>query len=715
MFVPSLLATALLAAAPLPETPKRPVTDTYHGVAVSEDYRWLESWDDPAVPAWNEAQNAHARSVLDALPDAAAIRERVAQLVKSSSERYFDIVERKGLLFALRWEPSKQQPYLVTLRSADDPRSERVLVDPNRMDAKGGVAIDFFAPSLDGRKVAVSLSRGGSESGDVHLYDVASGKEVAEVIPHVNNGTAGGSVAWNAEGTGFWYTRYPRGGERPPEDAGFYQQVFFHRIGTPTERDAYELGKELPRIAEIALDTRADGKWVLAEVKNGDGGEVALWLRPAGKGGWSRVAAFEDRAVQAAFGRDDALYVLSRQGAPRGKVLRIPLVAPALDRARVVVPEGEGAIETFAPAKSRIYVVETLGGPSRLRVATLGGKPLPDVPILPVSSVHHVVRLGGDDLLYDNESYLEPSAWYRFEAGAGKARRTRLVQTSIAHFDDAEVVRDFAVSRDGTKVPVSVIRRKGTRLDGQNPTLLYAYGGYGLSETPRFGALRRLWLDQGGVWAVANIRGGGEYGDSWHTDGNLTKKQNGFDDFHACAQHLVKTGYTSPARLAILGGSNGGLLMGAALTQHPDAYRAVVSFVGVYDMLRVETTPNGAFNVTEYGTVRDPEQFRALYAYSPYHRVVDGAKYPSVLLLAGQNDPRVDPWHSRKLAARLQAASASGNPVLLRTSAASGHGIGSALDETIAQRADQFAFLFHELGMTYRPAPGAAPSGKAGP
>lgn len=715
MLVPSFLAAALLAAAPYPETPKKPVTDTYQGVAVSDDYRWLESWNDPAVPVWNEAQNAHARSVLDAVPDVAAVRARVAQLVKSSSERYFGMVTRKGLLFALRWEPSKQQPYLVTLRSADDRRSERVVVDPNRMDAKGSVAIDFFAPSLDGAKVAVSLSRNGSESGDVHLYDVASGREIGEVIPHVNNGTAGGSVAWNANGTGFWYTRYPRGAERPPEDAGFYQQVFFHRIGTPTERDSYELGKELPRIAEIALDTRQDGKWVLAAVKNGDGGEVAFWLRPAGRGGWTRVAAFEDRAVQAEFGRDDALYLLSRKGAPRGKVLRVPIAAPSLDRSRVVVPEGEGAIENIAPARSRVYLLEILGGPSRLRAATLQGKPLPEVPILPVSSVHHLVVQGGDDVLYDNESDLEPSAWYRFDARAGKARQTKLVQTSIARFDDAEVVRDLAVSADGTKVPMSIIRLETTKLDGQNPTLLYAYGGYGLSEAPKFRALRRLWLDQGGVWAVANIRGGGEYGDSWHTDGNLTKKQNGFEDFYACARHLVGLGYTTPARLAIMGGSNGGLLMGAALTQHPDAYRAVVSFVGVYDMLRVETTPNGAFNITEYGTVTDPDQFKALYAYSPYHRVVDGVKYPSVLLLAGQNDPRVDPWHSRKLAARLQAASASGNPVLLRTSASSGHGIGSALDEIIAQQVDMFAFLFRELGMSYRPAPGAPPAGKASP
>ncbi len=259
-------------------------------------------------------------------------------------------------------------------------------------------------------------------------------------------------------------------------------------------------------------------------------------------------------------------------------------------------------------------------------------------------------------------------------------------------------MRDFAISKDGTKVPLNIIRKKSAKLDGNNPTILYAYGGYGVSQTPTFSASRRVWLEHGGIFVVANIRGGGEYGDQWHLEGNLLKKQNDYDDFYACAKWLIDHHYTSPAKLGIMGGSNGGLLMGAALTQHPETYHAVASLVGVYDMLRVENTSNGAFNVTEYGTVKDPAQFKALFGYSPYHRVVDGTKYPAILLTTGANDPRVDPWHSRKFAARLQAATTSGRPVLLRTSYAAGHGIGSSLDETIALLSDVYTFLIHELG-----------------
>ncbi len=698
----AFLALALVASPPIPATARKPVTDTYHGVKVSDDYRWLENGADPAVRAWDAAQNAHARAILDALPAVPQIRARLTELVKSSSVRYARIVEREGALFAIKLDPSKQQPVLVTLKSADDLGSERTLVDPNAMSAKGDVAIDFYVPSLDGKKVAVSLSRGGTESGDVHLFDVATGKETGETIPRVNGGTAGGSVAWDHAGTGFWYTRYPRGKERAPADMEFYQQVFFHRIGTPTGKDAYELGRQLPRIAEIELATRRDGRWVLAEVKKGDGGQVAWWLRPAGKGGWSRIAAFGDEVAQAVFGDDEALYLLSRKDAPRGKILRLPLPAPKLASARVVVPEGDGAIALFAPTASRLYVADVLGGPTRLRVFDLAGKSHGEVPVLDVSSVDGIVRLQGDDVLFENESFLEPPAWYRLDAATGTVTKTKLAQTSIASYADAEVVREIAVSRDGTRVPMNVVMRKGTKLDGANPTLLTGYGGYDISQKPYFSSLRRLWLDQGGIFVVANLRGGGEYGEAWHLAGNLLRKQNVFDDFYACARRLVERGYTSTAHLAILGGSNGGLLMGAALTQHPEEYRAVVSFMGVYDMLRSETTSNGAFNVTEYGSVKDPAQFKALHAYSPYHRVVDGAKYPAVLLIAGENDPRVDPWHSRKFAARLQAASASDHPILLRTSAF-GHGFGSSLDEVIAQQVDVYAFLLHELGIGYRP------------
>ena len=258
------------------------------------------------------------------------------------------------------------------------------------------------------------------------------------------------------------------------------------------------------------------------------------------------------------------------------------------------------------------------------------------------------------------------------------------------------------MSKDGTRVPVNIVRRRGTRLDGTNPTLLEGYGGYGISMKPYFlGAFTRAWLDQGGVYAMANLRGGGEYGEEWHQAGRLTHKQNVFDDFVACAQHMIERKYTSPAHLAIMGGSNGGLLMGAALTQRPELFRAVVSYVGIYDMLRVELDPNGAFNVTEFGTVKDPEQFKALYAYSPYHHVKDGTAYPAVLFPTGENDHRVDPMQSRKMTARLQAATSSGRPMLLRTSSSAGHGIGTAVDEQIEEDADVLSFLFDQMGIKY--------------
>ena len=278
--------------------------------------------------------------------------------------------------------------------------------------------------------------------------------------------------------------------------------------------------------------------------------------------------------------------------------------------------------------------------------------------------------------------------------------KTALVNTSPVSFDDIEVSREFATSKDGAKIPLNIIRKKGTKTDGNNPTLLYGYGGYGISMQPNFNFTQRLWFDRGGVYVVANIRGGGEFGEEWHKAGNLTKKQNVFDDFAAAAEYLVKEKWTRPEKLAIQGGSNGGLLMGAMITQHPDLMRAVVSSVGIYDMLRVELAPNGAFNVTEFGTVKNPGQFKALYAYSPYHHVVDGTKYPSILMLTGANDGRVAPYHSRKMVARLDEANKSANPILLRTSSSAGHGIGTALSERIKQQADIYSFLFAQLGMS---------------
>ena len=678
-------------------TPKKPVTDVYNGVSVTDDYRWLENPSDPAVRAWSDAQNRTARQYLDALPLRATLYDELKRLYSQPSPRYSALQSRPGALFALKNQPPQEQPLLVLLNSADDLGSERVILDPNRLDPTGGTEIDFYVPSLDSKYVAVSLSKGGSESGDLHVYEVATGKEIGPPILRVNGGTAGGSVAWNADASGFYYTRYPRTGERPPEDLAFFQQVYFHRLGADPRQDAYSLGKEFPRIAEIQLSSSADGRYVLAAMENGDGGEFAYYLLgPDGQ--WHQIGRLSDEIAAAEFGSDAYLYLLSHLNAPRGKILRMPLAQPRVADAQTIVPESRIAIENILAAGNMLYTADQAGGPSQLRSFDTAGKPQGAVPILPISAVDQMVRLNDGALLFRNTSFLEPPSWYSYDPATKMVARTALRQTSAADFSDAEVVREFAVSKDGTRIPINIIRRKGTKLDGKNPVLLTGYGGYSVNVTPDFSLRRKTLLDHGFVLAIANLRGGGEYGEAWHKAGSLNKKQNVFDDFVACARYLIDHKYTNPAKLAIEGGSNGGLLMGAALTQHPELFGAVVSHVGIYDMLRVELQPNGAFNVTEFGTVKEPDQFKALYAYSPYHHVVDGINYPPVLFLTGDNDPRVDPLNSRKMTARLQASGAR-HPVLLRTSSNSGHGVGTALSEYLAEQADVQAFLLDQLGV----------------
>ncbi len=712
--IPVLLAAA--GDAP-PPTRRAPVEDRYHGVTVVDDYRWLEDASSGEVAAWTEARNRRTRAVLDALPGMDALRRRVREIRTIAVPRFEGLKSAGGRLFALRFRPPQQQPVLVVLPSADRPGEARVLVDPNALDTSGGTSMDWYVPSLDGRRVAVSLARGGSERGDAHVYDVESGAALPDVIPRVNYGTAGGSLAWDARGEGFYYTRYPRAGERPEAELDFWVRVYYHRLGTPESSDRYEIGKDFPRIAEIDLRARPDGRYVLANVQNGDGGEFEQHIRRE-DGSWTRLSRFEDRVLEAVFDPDgENLLLLSRAGAPRGRLLTLALQPSGpLGPPQPFLPEGEAVLEgSFAwdatskvvPTGNCLYLVEQVGGPQQVRVLDRSGRPLGVIPLPEASAVYQVLpEPGRDALLVESASYVEPTTWFRFEPGAdgsaGHLARTALTVEFPISLRDATVSREWAVSKDGTRVPLTVVSPRGAPRDGQNPTLLGGYGGYGISQTPFFDPGMRIWLDHGGVLAYANLRGGGEFGQAWHDAGRLLKKQNVFDDFVACAEHLVKDGNTSPRRLAIEGGSNGGLLMGAALTQRPDLFAAVVSHVGIYDMLRVELSPNGAFNVPEFGSVKDPAQFRALLAYSPYHNVRDGTAYPPVLLASGANDPRVDPMHSRKMAARLQAATGGRSLVLLRASATSGHGFGTALDERITLEADVWAFLFAELGVRVR-------------
>ncbi len=628
----------LRAVEPAPETPKKPVSTKYQGVTVEDPYQWLEEDNDPQVKSWSDAQNQRTRQYLDKLPDRAAIEKQLTEWYSKTSPSYSSLVSRPGILFAMKFQPPKQQPLLVTLASADDLKSEKDVLEPNVLDAKGTTAIDWFVPSLDGKYVAVSLSKGGSEDGTLHFYETATGKALPDAIAHVQYPTAGGSAAWNGDGSGIYYTRFPRKGERPEADLNFYQQIYFHKLGTRDTEDTYSIGADFPRIAEITLEASPNGKYILATVANGDGGDFAHYLLGS-DGTWTQITQFTDQIKNARLGRDDALYLISRAGAPRGKILRLPLDAPELKNAAEIVPAGDAVIERIVPSTDTLYVGDLLGGPSQIRRFDLNGKNSTIIPIPQISAVQEMLALEDGSLLFRDVSYTEPAAWFRCLNGKTEPAKTALRST------------------------------------------------------------RRLWFDRGSVYVVANIRGGGEFGEDWHKAGNLTKKQNVFDDFAAAAEYLIKEKYTRPEKLAIQGGSNGGLLMGVMITQHPDLFRAVVSSVGIYDMLRVELAPNGAFNVTEFGTVKDPEQFKALYAYSPYHHVVDGTKYPSVLMMTGANDGRVAPYHSRKMTARLDEANKSENPVLLRTSSSAGHGQGTALSERVKQLADIYAFLFTQLGM----------------
>ena len=687
-------------AAAVPPTDKKPVTDQYHGMKIVDDYRWLEEAGSPAVKAWTGTQNKHSRAWLDGRSERADIEKQLTAMYAKDTPSHNGLVSRPGQIFALKFQPPKQQRLLVTMKSVDELASERVVLDPNELEPKGQVAMDWFVPSPDGKLIAVCLSKNGSEDGTLHFIRTETGESLPDKIAHVQYPTGGGSVAWLPDSSGVYYTRYPHKGGRPEADLHFYQQIYFHKLGTAAETDEYSAGRDFPRIAITELETSDDGRWLHASVANGDGGEFSHYVCETKHGSaWRQITRHVDCVKQAVFSHDgSALFLRSVKDAPRGKVLRMPTSGTLAD-AVVMVRESEAVIENILPTAQFLFVADMLGGPSRVRQLRLDGKDASILQMPEASGVGGLLEADGR-IVFRQTSFVAPAAWMCYDPASGAMKKTALFNTSPVDFSDIEAVREFAVSKDGTKVPVNILRRRGAKLDGGNPTLLYAYGGYGISMRPFFEFENRLWFDRGGIYVIANIRGGGEYGEDWHLAGNLTKKQNVFDDFAACAQHLIKGGYTRAEKLAVEGGSNGGLLMGAFLTQHPLVARAVVAHVGLYDMLRVELDPNGEFNTTEFGTVKNPDHFRALHAYSPYHNVKDGTKYPAVFFLAGETDGRVNPAHSRRMTARLQAGTASGHPVIVRLSASSGHGMGTGLTEKIAQQADVFAFLFDQLKMS---------------
>lgn len=676
-------------------------SDVLHGVTVKDPYRSLELPDSAETKQFIESQNAFARKTLDIIPGREKIRSELKAILETQSDSYAELSESKGSFFAMKLQPPKQQRFLVKLSSLDADKKEQIIVDPGAIDKTGRTAIDFYNVSPDGKLVAVSLSKNGSEEGDVSVFEVSNGKKVYETIPRVY--IAGGDLEWTPDSKGFVYTRNPREGERPKEDMNVYTQIFHHKLGTATAKDSYELGKEFLRISQPKISDSKDGQILLA-VQKGDGGEFMHFLRSK-DGKWKKIADYSDRIAKFVFGEKGDIYGISLKNAPLGQVVHGPIKGFDVNKTTVVIKESKEAIvgDIYSPntlliSQGRIYVEYQTGGPSEIRAFELSGKEA-EAPLAPaIASISNISKLDQGRVLFAARSFLEPNAYYLFDPKTGKTGRTSLAEKNPIDVSGYTVTREFARSKDGTMIPVNIVLPAGVKAGTPIPFIVTGYGGFNINFEPRFIGAYAALLKAGVGYATVNLRGGSEYGTAWHDQGSLTKKQNVYDDFIAAVEHLGKNKFADPDRIAIVGGSNGGLLMGAVLTQRPELFKAVIAMVGYYDMVRYENEPNGQLNATEYGSVKDKTQFDALYAYSPYHHIKEGVKYPATLFTVGATDVRVAPWHSRKMAARLQAATRGPLPLLITTFDA-GHGAGSSVQQRIDQFTDSFSFVLSQFGM----------------
>jgi prolyl oligopeptidase len=664
------------------------VGEDFHGVMVVDPYRWLEDADSAEVRAWTDAQNAFTRSSLDALPDREALKARLDALLEIGSLGTPAPV--KGRYFFTRREGKQNQPILYVRDSVDGP--ERVLIDPNALSADGIVALDWWYPSRDGRVLAYGLSRDGTEQSTLYLLDVATGAALSDTIAR----TRACALTWLPDASGFYYTRYPVAGSVPSGEESYHRHVFFHALGSDPAMDP-----------EVFGAGRAPEDW--PHVRLSPGGR---WLVVTVSQGWSRSEVyFKDRegdgpfiplavGVEALFHvsvRDDFFYVHTNDGAPRYRLFRVDPTNPPREQWREILPEKEDVLESVVVVGGRLLTVYMVRAASRLRWFDGEGKLVREVPLPTLGSISGLgAEWDGDELFFGFQSFTVPPGIYRLDLQTTNISLWGRVEAEVA-LDEYEIEQRSYPSKDGTEIDVFLAHRKGLVRDGNAPTILYGYGGFNISLTPGFNPSRFAFLERGGLLAVANLRGGGEKGEQWHRAGMLAHKQNVFDDFIAGAEWLIREHYTRSEKLAIWGGSNGGLLVGAALTQRPELFRAVVCQVPLLDMLRYHHFLIARLWIPEYGSAADPEQFRTLAAYSPYHQVHEGIRYPAVLLATAESDTRVDALHARKMAARLQAAS-SGGLVLLRLERRAGHGAGKPRAKVAEELADVYGLLFWQLG-----------------
>ncbi len=675
-----------------PATRRDDVVDNLHGVEVRDPYRWLEDPSKPEVLDWMKAEDAYARERLAKLPGRDALAARLTEVF------YYDAVSapvhRKGRYFFTRKHKDKEKT--IVYWKQGEKGAEKVLLDPNGWSADGSSGLKGWWPSWDGRYVAYNRAEHNADETTLYVLDVTTGKLLADTIP----GTKYGGASWTPDNHGFYYIWVPEPSDTVPvADRPGFAELRFHQLGSDPSKDP--IIHEATRNAQtfLAGSISQDGHWLFAAIQHGWNSSDWYFkdLRKHQKD-WSVLVA----GVDANFSVDDwhdTFYVHTNDGAARYRLFAVDPKKAARADWKEIVAENDATLEAFSLVGGHLVLDYLRNAASEVEVHDLHGKLVRKIEVPPLGTASVMLGLPDEDTAYFSySSFTEPQIIYKTSIKSGKVDEWAKVELPI---DTSKFTTEQVryTSKDGTEITMFLIHRKDAVKDGKTPTLLTGYGGFNVSMTPGFASSRAVWLEHGGMVAIPNLRGGGEFGEDWHKAGMLLKKQNVFDDFIGAAKWLVASGWTSTGELAITGGSNGGLLMGAATTQAPELFKAVVCAVPLLDMVRFHLFGSGKTWVPEYGSAEDPDQFKALYAYSPYHHVVEGGTYPAFLMSSSDHDDRVDPMHARKFAAELQHAQGADAPVWLRIEQNAGHGGADVVKQQVQQVADQYAFLMWQLGM----------------
>lgn len=677
-----------------------PVTETFFGTSVTDNYRWMENPKDPDWAPFMKGQADYTSAALDAVPGNAAMQARVSEL--AGDLEIVGGLQVAGENVFLFKRPAGADNFLLTVRSGLT-GGEKTLVDPTAM-SEGDVhySLDYWSASSDGTHVAYGLSTQGSEDSVIHIMEVATGTILPERIDRAQYA----NINWLPDGSGFFFNRLAEGAQKKTTDYYKNSVCWLHKIGTDPKTDVKVLSRgqfpevEVNEIEFPGVFTQPGSDYAFGVLVAGVQNEITVYVNTlataaAGQGGWQKMCAPDDKVTGAALRGDDC-YLVTYKDAPRYRALHVKAGAPAISGATEAIPQGEAVLESLFTARDGVYIQYLDGGVARIKKLTDAG--LVDIA-LPFDGA-----LGGiytdntrDGAFINLQSWVLPATIYEVRPDAS-VNETALVAKPAIDVSGFTSERLFATAKDGTKVPLSIVYRKDLARDGKAPVFLQAYGSYGINSEPYFGPRYMAWMEQGGVWATANVRGGGEYGREWHEQGRLLNKPNTWGDMIAGAEAVIAAGWASPATMAINGGSAGGIAVGRALTDRPDLFCAVVSQVGVSNNLRAEFGQNGPPNVPEFGSVTTEDGFKGLYAMDSTQHVKAGTAYPGVLLTTGWEDPRVDPWHAGKMAAYLQAATSSGRPILLRVDYEAGHGLGSTRAQRDREWADAFSFCLWQAG-----------------